>query len=122
MVPSIGIFFLFFSEHGKCFDLSGTIRIVRTSKRDIKMRDLYVKVDGGDEQTLQFGQSVEIQVTAGMHTVTVTNRLYTKKLEVKLADGETVVFEAGNVTGKLMGTAIMVFGVGPYKVDIRRLN
>ncbi len=92
--------------------------ITRDSERDIKMRGLEVFVDDTFLADLAFGDSCSHDVTPGEITVKVTNRLYTKRLTITLAAGETYHVQAGNYFGSVGGIMMAVFGFGPYKVFV----
>ncbi len=71
-------------------------------------------------QDISYEQSYSVEVSAGSHTVKVSNRLYSKTLEFNLGAGETVEFLAGNSFTLVGGLMISVLGVGPYKVFLQR--
>ena len=107
--------------HNAWVEATGLVRIVRKSDTDIKVRDLYVKVDDGPEQTLKFGSDVQLEVPIGTHAIHATNRLYKRYLEFQVdADSDPVVFEVANTA---RGCAGVLFTVGgPYQVELRRLH
>lgn len=72
------------------------LRIERVSDRDMKIRDLYVTIDDLPERTLEFGDSLELELPPGEHLVRATNRLFTSRLPVSGKAGERVVVEAAN--------------------------
>ncbi len=98
----------------------GTLQVVRNSPRDIKIRDLYVLVDGEQVGTLGYGETFDRQLPAGPHTISATNRLYTKTEEFDLKEGETVTFDTANVATGCGGLLFVVVGMGPYQVQIHR--
>ena len=64
---------------------SGLVRITRKSDSDIKMRDLYVKIDDGEERNVKFGTAIDVTVSVGAHTIHATNRLYKRQVDFELA-------------------------------------
>ena len=101
--------------------MSATIVVSRTSERDIKMRDLYVSVDGGPERTILFGDFTAFEVEPGEHTVKVDNRLYAKELSVTLGESEEVRFLGSNVwAGGIFAWALVIL-TGAYKVTLERI-
>ena len=97
------------------------IVVDRNSRRDIKMRDLYVTVDNLAEDTLLFGETLEIPLNPGEHRVKVTNRVYSKSVAFSIGQGETVRFSAANIPSRGVLSLFMVFsGTVPYKVSIER--
>ena len=102
---------------------TGIGRVIRKSDRDIKMRDLYVKIDDGKEQNLKFPSEVEITLTTGAHTIYATNRMYTRRLEFEVETGgdSGITFEVANTT-RGCGGALFALGFGPYQCELRRLD
>jgi len=102
---------------------AGTVVVDRTSQRDIGMRDLYVRIDALDEITLLYGQGVQVRLLPGTHQIKVTNRLYTRRVEFELAEGEHVRFEVANIPGSILFAPLLIIGgTGVYKVAIERAN
>ena len=98
------------------------VRIVRKSDNDIKMRDLYVKIDDGVEQNLKFGSEIELPVEPGEHTVYATNRVYKRHLEFSIDGiGEVPAFEVANTVRGCAG-ALFTLGFGPYQCELRRIG
>jgi hypothetical protein len=93
----------------------GRLVIQRTSPQDIKIRDLYVRLQGHPEETIQFGESLEYELPPGDYEVLTTNRLYTRRLTVAVAYAGTTTVVAGNVPGGCLA-ALFVFGAGAYRV------
>lgn len=100
----------------------GKVTIRRNSSRDIKMRDLYVEIDGEPTDTLQFGESLELELPAGHHTIKVTNRVYSKSEDFSIQPGESVRFDVGNVPSRgLVALLMAITGTIPYRVNLTRL-
>lgn len=96
------------------------LTVARTSERDIKMRDLYVRVDG-EERNILFGRSTTYELAPGEHQLEVTNTLYTKTETVELREGEEARFLAANVWAGGIFAWIVVILTGAYKVTLERL-
>lgn len=95
----------------------------RTSDRDIGMRDLYVRIDELREITLLHGEGVQVRLLPGTHHLKVTNRLYTRRAEFELAEGEHVRFVVANVPGSILFAPLLIIGgTGVYKVAIERTS
>ena len=90
----------------------------RSSPDDLQIRDLLVQVDHLPDFNLKFGYKREISLEPGEHTVSVTNRLYTKKATFTLTPGETVAFEVANYASGCMAAFFMGLGMGLYKVRL----
>src|SRR5271165_3043886 len=101
---------------------AAVVRITRKSDHDIKMRDLYVKIDDGDELNVKFGGEVEVGVPLGHHTVHATNRVYKRRLEFDVATAQDKpVFEVANTVRGCAG-ALFTLGFGPYQCELRRIQ
>jgi hypothetical protein len=102
--------------------LTGHLIISRTSDRDIKIRALDVFVDDDFLVDLAYGKSAEVELEPGPHTVKVTNRLYTRRLDVDLAVGERVTVSVANIAGPLGALMTMAMGMGVYKVFVEEVS
>jgi hypothetical protein len=100
----------------------GMLVVTRNSRRDIKIRDLYLLVDDVEIGNVAFGGSIERPFPAGEHTLTVTNRLYSQKVTFDLEDGQRAEFEAANIARGCGGLLFVVVGMGPYQVSLVRTN
>ena len=96
--------------------------VVRNGAEDIKIRGLTVLLDGNEVDNLQFGERLEVDVAAGEHTLKVTNTLFTKTAPIKLRNGETACFQAGNKMPGLWALMFFAVGVVPYQVFLYRVG
>lgn len=104
-------------------DSESHIVIERTSSRDIKMRDLYLVVDDLPEETLVFGDSLDLPVSPGPHRIRATNRIQTKTIDFDLVAGEIVRISAICIPARsLLAILMMLTGVVPYKVELKKLE
>ncbi|MCC7230095.1 MAG: hypothetical protein IT203_06850 [Fimbriimonadaceae bacterium] len=99
----------------------GTLRIERSSPKDIRMRDLYVLVDDDTEDNLLYGEFLELELPVGEHRIKITNRLFTKSETMTVSAGETVRYRVANIpaTGP-MAILMLITGSGSYKVHMER--
>jgi hypothetical protein len=100
--------------------VQGRVVVNRTSDRDIKARDLIVRVDEDKEDNLKYQQSMEVDLDPGEHTVHVTNNLIKKSATFTIKGGETVTFQAGNVAGGCIGPFVVLIGI--YSVMLERVE
>ncbi len=98
-----------------------TITATRTSEQDFKQRQLIVHIDGEKIRTLLFGESVSRDVEPGPHVLRVSNTLVWKTVEFVAGPGEQIFFEVINRAGFLTYPMLMILGVGPLYVTIRRM-
>src|SRR6476620_4594180 len=98
-----------------------TITVTRTCEEDFKQRQLIVHIDGEKSSTLLFGESVSRDVEPGPHVLRVSNTLVWKTVEFVASPGEQIFFEVINRAGFLTYPMLMILGVGPLYVTIRRM-
>lgn len=103
-------------------DLPATLTITRTSEEDFKQRQLIVRLDGERIATLLWGDSVTRDVDPGPHSIRISNTLVWKTIEFTLHPGEQAFFEAVNRAGFATYPMLLIFGVGPLYLTVRRMN
>jgi len=101
--------------------LPATLTVTRTSEEDFKQRQMIVYFDGAKVATLLFGDSVTRHVEPGPHAIRVSNTLVWKTVEFTAQPGEQIFFEVINRTGFATYPMLMILGVGPLYVTIRRM-
>jgi hypothetical protein len=95
------------------------IVIERKSSKDIKMRDLYVRVDDLPEETILYGDTLELSLPPGEHQIKVTNRVGSRSLDFTLKEGETKRFVGACVSSRsLLSILMMIVGTVGYKVAL----
>jgi hypothetical protein len=102
-----------------CFPASVTI--TRTSQSDFASRQLEVSLDGRKVATLLWGDSVTRELEPGPHRIRVHNTLVWKTIDFTLAPGEQVFYEAINRVGPGTLPMMLLLGVGPLYVTLRRM-
>jgi hypothetical protein len=98
-----------------------TVTVTRTSDEDFKQRQLIVYFDGQKIETLLFGDSVSRDIEPGPHSLRVSNTLVWKTVDFVAAPGEQIFFEIINRPGFGTYPMLMILGVGPLFVAIRRM-
>ncbi|RYG37454.1 hypothetical protein EON81_06685 [bacterium] len=99
---------------------TATVRVSRTSSRDIGIRSLELFVDDEYIADIPFEGTHTLELKPGTHTLKASNRLYKRTLDLNLRAGETVDVSVGNILQGAMTILTSVFGTGPYKVFIER--
>ena len=99
----------------------GLLVVSRNSPKDIKIRDLYIELDGNEIAALEYEKSYEGPLIPGEHTLTATNRLYHRSESFTSSEGERVAFEVANIASGCGGLMFIVVGMGPYKVKLKRV-
>jgi hypothetical protein len=98
-----------------------SVTIVRRSDEDFKQRQLVVWLDGEKLGDLMFGDAFTRDVHAGRHTLRVSNTLVWKTVTFDVKPGEQVRFEAINRPGRFTYPMLVMLGVGPLYVTLRRV-
>lgn len=103
------------------FDMKpATLMVNRSDPADVKQRQLVVYLDGARVGEIMFGQSLRQQMLPGPHRVRISNTLVWKTFTFEAKPGEQVRFEAINRPGRLTYPMMVVFGVGPLWLTVRR--
>ena len=99
-----------------------SVTIVRNSHEDFKQRQLVVWLDGEKLGDLMFGETFSRDVQPGPHKLRVSNTLVWKTVAFEVKPGEQVRFEAINRPGRVTYTMLVMLGVGPLYVTLRRVT
>jgi hypothetical protein len=102
-------------------ELPATLTVTRTSEEDFKQRQLIVHLDGKKLATLMFGDSVTRDIEPGTHRLRVSNTLVWKNVDFTLRPGEQAYFEVVNRAGRATYPMLLIFGVGPLYVTVKRM-
>jgi hypothetical protein len=97
-----------------------SVMIARTSEEDFKQRQLIVWLDGERLGDLLFGDTFKRDVHPGPHKLRVSNTLVWKTVEFDVNPGEQVLWEAINRPGRITYPLMIIIGVGPLYVTLRR--
>jgi hypothetical protein len=101
--------------------LPATVTITRTSEEDFKSRQQIVWVDGVRVATLLWGDSITCELQPGAHRLRVSNTLVWKTVEFTVRPGEQVFFESITRMGPGSIFLVLVLGVGPLYLTVRRM-
>ena len=99
-----------------------SVTVTRTSEDDFKQRQLVIYLDGEKLGDVMFGESISRDIHPGPHTLRVSNTLVWKTVAFDVKPGEQVRFQAINRPGKLTYPMLVMIGVGPLYVSIKRLS
>lgn len=99
-----------------------SVTVSRTSDEDFKQRQLVIWIDGERLGDLMYGNSFSRDVAPGRHTLRVSNTLVWKTVTFDVKPGEQVRFEAINRPGRLTYPMLVMMGVGPLYVTLRRVT
>ena len=98
-----------------------SLTITRTSEEDWKSRQLVVSVDGRRVAELLWGDSVMCELAPGRHVLRVHNTLVWRTVDIVLAPGEQIFYEAVNRASLSTYFFLPLFGIGPLYVTLRRM-
>ena len=98
-----------------------TLTVARTDPADVKQRQLVVYLDGGRLGEILFGESLRHEMLPGPHRIRISNTLVWKTFTFNAKPGEEVRFEAINRPGRLTYPMMVVLGVGPLWLTVRRI-
>jgi hypothetical protein len=105
---------------GALTEEQGMITIRRKSPDDVQQRQIIVKVDGESVGELFYGDTISIPVTAGHHSLRVDNTWNWKTVELDVAAGDHLKFQAMSRAGRFTWFLVSMFGAGPIYVAIAR--
>jgi hypothetical protein len=99
-----------------------TITVSRKDPADFQQRQLVVYLDGQRLGEILFGESLTHEILPGPHKLRVSNTLVWKTLAFEATSGQSVRFEAVNRPGMLTYPLMIIMGVGPLYVTLRRVS
>jgi hypothetical protein len=97
------------------------LMVARHDPSDIKQRQLVVYLDGERLGEIMFGESLRHEMLPGPHRIRISNTLGWKTIAFEAKPGEEVRFEAINRPGRLTYPMMVVLGVGPLWLTVRRV-
>jgi hypothetical protein len=98
----------------------GTITIRRNSNNDVQQRQIVVKLDGENVGELFYGDTISVPATPGHHRLRVDNTWNWKTVELDVAAGDHLKFQAVSRAGRFTWFLVSVLGAGPIYVSIKR--
>jgi hypothetical protein len=98
------------------------LTVTRTDAADVKQRQLIISLDGTRLGQLMFGETLTHEMLPGPHRVRISNTLFWKTIAFAATPGETVRFEAVNRAGRLTYPLMVVMGVGPLYLTVRKVT
>jgi hypothetical protein len=99
-----------------------SVTVTRTSEADFKARQINVSIDGAHAATLLWGDSVTKDLEPGPHRLRFNNTFVWKTVLFTLSPGQQVFFEVINRPGFGTVPMMMILGVGPLYLTIRRMD
>ncbi len=100
---------------------TATITVTRNAAIDVRVRQIYISIDGRTAAELLFGQSFTTTVPAGAHRLRANNTLVWKTVDCDLEPGEHARFNVVNRPGFGTYTMLTLLGGGPIYLTFERL-
>ena len=97
-----------------------TITVTRRSPKDVRVRQIYISVDGRNIAELMFGESVTTEVDPGAHRLRANNTLVWKTVPCELRPGEHARFSVVNRPGFGSYVMLSLLGTGPIYLSFER--
>ena len=97
-----------------------TITVTRRSAKDVRVRQIYISIDGRNVAELLFGESVTVDIEPGPHRLRANNTLVWKTVQCDLAPGEHARYNVVNRPGFLSFAMLSLLGSGPIYLSFER--
>jgi hypothetical protein len=98
-----------------------TLMVARHDPADVKQRQLVIYLDGKRLGEIMFGESLRHEMLPGPHRIRISNTLVWKTIAFEAKPGEQVRFDAINRLGRFTYPMMVIFGVGPLWLTVKRL-
>jgi hypothetical protein len=95
--------------------------VARDSEKDIKIRGLFIYLDGEEVANLSYRDIFETEVSPGAHRLKATNTLFTQESEFEVTAGDVVRFQVSNRMTGILAALFGWSGIAPYKVTLERI-
>ena len=99
---------------------TATITVTRKAPQDVRVRQVYLSIDGKTVAELLFGQTFTIDVEPGPHRLRANNTLVWKTIDCDLGPGERATFIVVNRPGPGTYAMLSLLGTGPIYLTFER--
>jgi hypothetical protein len=99
---------------------TATISVTRSAPEDVKVRQIYISIDGKTAAELLYGESFTSEIDAGEHRLRANNTLFWKTLDCTLERGERAEFIVVNRPGPGTYAMLSLLGTGPIYLTFAR--
>jgi len=99
---------------------TATITVTRKAVEDVKVRQIYISLDGKNVAELLYGQTFTTDVAAGPHRLRANNTLLWKTVDCDLRPGEQAHFTVVNRPGPGTYAMLSLLGTGPIYLTFER--
>ena len=97
------------------------ITVTRKSSKDVRVRQIYISIDGRTVAELLFGDSVTTDVDPGPHRLRANNTLVWKTVQCDLKPGEHARYVVVNRPGFGTFAMLSLLGGGPIYLSLERV-
>lgn len=101
---------------------TAAITVERKSPNDVRVRQVYLSLDGRRVAELMYGDSFTTEVEPGPHRLRAHNTLVWKTLEFELRPGEHAHFTIVNRPGPGTYAMLSLLGSGPIYLTFERTD
>jgi hypothetical protein len=99
---------------------TATITVTRKAPEDVRVRQIYISLDGKTVAELLYGQTFTTALDAGAHRLRANNTLVWKTVDCDLAPGEHAYFSVVNRPGPGTYAMLSLLGTGPIYLTFER--
>ena len=107
---------------GALDDLRCLITFSRTHPSDCGQRQVFARLDGGEQVALLYGDIVTLEVNPGRHKLRVHNTLFWKNLEFSIEMGERLEFLMINSARWWTAGLVGVLGSAPLFLTVKQIS
>ena len=101
-------------------ETTAILTVSRKSPTDVRVRQIYISIDGKSVAELMYGQSFTIEIQPGSHRLRAHNTLVWKTIDCDLEPGERAHFIVINRPGFGTYTMLSLLGAGPIYLSFER--
>lgn len=102
--------------------MAAHLLVERNASRDMRMRFVFVKVDGRLVGRLDFGDRVLIELDAGHHEIVFDNTWARRRIEFHAEEGAEYAAQVGSTPGFLFKLWIALLAAGPQRLFVNFLR
>ena len=103
-------------------DLHCSVTFSRQHPADCQQRQVFVKLDGGQRVTLNYGDAVTLDVMPGRHHIRVHNTLFWKNLDFAIEPGERLEFLIINSERWWTAGMVGLLGSAPLFLTVKQIS
>ena len=103
-------------------ELRCSVTFSRQHPSDCGFRQVFARLDGGEQVALVFGEAVTIDVEPGQHRLRVHNTLFWKNLAFTIEPGEHLQFVIINGARWWTAGIVGLLGAAPLFLTVRQIS